>query len=96
MDRVTQQNAANSEEAASAAEQMNALSMQLKGHVHQLEEIISHAEADSNGASGQSTVKPQINRSMDHAAQTPVAAPMREQVSPETVIPLKDDDFTDF
>lgn len=36
VDKVTQQNAANAEESASAAEEMNAQALQMKGYVHQL------------------------------------------------------------
>jgi len=103
MDKVTQQNAANAEESASAAEEMNAQAEQMKSAVGELMKMVG---GSNNGA--QKTVSPGYDRSHQTSARHAMlpsgkrnkslasAAHQANEVKPEQVIPMDDEDFRDF
>ena len=99
MDKVTQQNAANAEESASASEQMSAQAQELKNFVANLLDIVGRNSKKSNGK-GFFSHKRALDR--DKRAERPagktkemVAYQSKEQ-PPHKVIPLDDADFEDF
>jgi methyl-accepting chemotaxis protein len=87
MDKVTQQNAANAEESASASEELSAQAGQMKSIVEDLMALVGGA---SNGAGVEKTRKPPIHQTKA------VAIHHAQELSPEQLIPLKNDDFQDF
>jgi methyl-accepting chemotaxis protein len=100
MDKVVQQNAANAEESASSAEEMKLQSSQLKDTVAQLAALVGR----KNG-SEEDVPAPKIRKSMPKKDQEfrPVkttekrpAARRSKEVRPDEIIPLDDNDFTDF
>jgi methyl-accepting chemotaxis protein len=101
MDKVTQQNAASAEESASAAQQMNAQSEQMRHMVSKLVGLIyntSQPENAPNAPQTQTAVKPasmaELKRPRKQIPQQGTGDPVG--VNPEMVIPLDDDDFKDF
>ena len=101
MDKVTQRNAANAEESASASEEMNAQAVQMKGFVGDLVALV--------GGSSQQTAGREIRKlktkagahihgvhyALPHSAPTNKAGKaagvhMAKEVKPEHVIPLDD------
>ena len=110
MDRVSQRNAANSEESAASSEQMSAQALQIKGYVRELIRVVEggidtkasrkgtaigsnrHVRDDAKG-----TATPH-RRPIEHKERTPRAKMVAhaKEVRPAQVIPLDDDDFTDF
>ena len=107
MDRVVQQNAANSEESAAASEELNAQAEQLKEFVQQLVAIVG------GNANGNGIAKPKSLRSRLTAGpvRKALASPLKKtkalalatqagqpgkEVRPEQVIPLDDGDFKEF
>ncbi|MFO7752275.1 MAG: methyl-accepting chemotaxis protein, partial [Desulfobacteraceae bacterium] len=107
MDKVTQQNAANAEEAASASEEMNAQADQMKEIVAELVAMVGASKSESKGASRQigtsntgagrkrrlDTGKAQ---SSDNSRSRAIAH--KNEVRPDQVIPMDDgeNDFSDF
>ena len=97
MDKVTQQNAANAEESASASEEMNAQAAQLKDVATQLLETIG---GSGNGHGG--AVMGRLQRSGNGrrrslaAATKDVVIARKKEVRPDQVIPLDDGEFQDF
>ena len=90
MDQVTQQNAANAEESASASEELNAQAFSMKDAVDQLMKMVG--KNGKNGHNGQA-------RQITSPRRVPLPVPKRYEVSSqaEAVIPLDDhDDFTEF
>ncbi len=87
MDKVTQQNAANSEESGAAAEEMNAQAQQMKSSVEDLQAIVGNTVKNKRSKTFRIHCRPglllsrQLRRNID--------------VTPNKVIPM-DDDFTDF
>lgn len=106
MDKVTQSNAANAEESASASEELNAQAGQLSDLVNQLIQIVAgiRASASARTSPGRVSRKPAAKPKKRHqpaiAAQdgTRKALPGREKriVKPEEVVPLDDADLKDF
>ncbi len=94
MDRVTQANAANAEESASASEELSAQAAELHGMVSAL---IRTVRGGRDAAAKAPVAPPQ-----DAVGRTParphvaVAAHAPVRLSPEQVIPLDDDDLADF
>ena len=99
MDKVVQQNAASAEESASASEELNAQAEQMKSIVNDLAIMV--------GGSGKA--KSETRRSVTHlvgareasSAKTKtnnMAIPLQKtkEITPAQVIPMDDDDFTDF
>jgi len=109
MDSVVQRVAANAEETASTSEEMNAQSEQLKAMVGDLTALVGHA-AESNG-SHRIAKERELHLKKEpvpvqgrHALAAPVRkdakrenkAEQAKERKPEQVIPLDDEDFTDF
>ncbi len=104
MDKVTQSNAANAEESASASEEMNAQAEQMKVMVGELVVMVG---GGGNGANQEHFSAMPPAQAKIHQAPG-VAAPAKtakskamvvhkaQEVTPEQVIPLGDEDFKDF
>jgi methyl-accepting chemotaxis protein len=103
MDRVTQSNAANAEESASASEELSAQAKELREMVGTLiavargansADAVSAAVAAGNhargGSSGGLAPRPHMAAARARAATSTVMS------SPDSVIPLDDDDLADF
>ena len=102
LDKVTQQNAANAEESASAAEELNGQAAELQGMVGRF--------TLSAVSGGGPKAKPKSGGAPTPTHLHPVAHPARElksaaknkngavamMESPESVIPLDDEDFKEF
>jgi len=97
MDRVTQQNAANAEESASASEEMNAQAHQMKGIVEELVALVggagrgSHAKAVRETSGRDMNAKPSARPSIKA-----MAVSRKPETDPGRIIPLDEDDFKDF
>ncbi len=95
MDRVTQSNAANAEESASASEELSAQARELNDMVSVLITTVRGAKAASRNAQVTSYASASVPRGRVTAAPARAAvAPARH--NPEAVIPLDNDDLTDF
>ncbi len=101
MDKVTQANAANSEEAASASEELSAQARELNDMVQVLMQIVGgKAAARASNAGGGELRRPTLSHK-PAATKTKALAPKaasapRKVVEPEQVIPLDDDDLKEF
>ncbi len=101
MDKVVQQNAASAEEAASASEEMNVQAGKMKSFVNDLIRLVGGAyEAEDESAYEASAYetqprKPRTGLPAKSGRKKP-ALSGREEISPEQLIPLDDDDFKDF
>ncbi len=109
MDKVTQSNAANAEESASASEELNAQAGQLNDLVNQLVRIVSGAhttdsardtlsvqrEADEPTRNVQLT-RQQATIPAPHPVRKALPGKEKKIVKPEDVIPLDDSDLKDF
>ena len=98
MDKVTQQNAANAEESASASEEMSAQAEEMKSYVSDLVAMVGGKTGDGKTAHTPRARKkaPIFKRPAPGKAKA-LAAPARKKGDrPEDVIPLNDDDFSDF
>ena len=106
MDDVSQKNAADSEESAASAEELRAQAEEIKGYVHDLVKVVN-GSADNlndrqkmtatNERQGKESFRPEqklIEKQDRKAAH--VTAEKPKEVAPEQVIPLDDDDFSDF
>jgi len=98
MDQVVQQNAANAEESASASEEMNAQAEQMKAVVLELVAIIGGSDQQAHGAPparAKMTGKLKKAKTVSRKASTAlVHSPAAHD--PEAVIPLDDDQFSEF
>jgi len=98
MDKVTQQNASNAEETASASEEMNAQAAQLKDIANQLLEIIG-GNGNGNGSMEMRWLKQAERPAMKAlpvSAKDMVVVERKKEVRPDQVIPLDDGEFRDF
>ncbi len=107
MDGVTQQNAANAEESASAAEEMNAQAESMKGHLDELIKLVRRQGKDGKTAdTGLPDNTAESKERHDFRSQpaanqqpgidVPTSRESRE-IHPEKVIPMEDEgDFKDF
>jgi methyl-accepting chemotaxis protein len=105
MDKVVQQTAANAEESASAAEEMNAQAVQMENYVDNLVSIINgghgkempaQSQRTSEGSGklpAQKTGRPGAKKLLTAGTD---ATKKNRPVRPQDVIPLGKDDFTDF
>lgn len=97
LDQVTQSNAANAEESASASEELSAQAIDLTSMVNQLVEMVKGQSNEFGNVSMR-----QLARPVDYGAQArrPAkalnAAKSRGKSNYEKVIPLEDNDFSDF
>jgi methyl-accepting chemotaxis protein len=97
LDQVTQANAANAEESASAGEELSAQAVELSSMVASLVGVIEGA--GSNAVVPQRSMsinqKPHSKACVKPGAKLPVKQAPRIS-KPESIIPLDDDDFADF
>ena len=95
MDKVTQQNAANAEESASASEEMNAQAEEMRGIVRDLVRVIGGADDETQGSETPFRAMPAGRRQSKTKGKQSV---LRESnVRAEQVIPFDDDDdFKEF
>jgi methyl-accepting chemotaxis protein len=96
MDQVTQSNAANAEESASASEELSAQARELNDMVSILAGIVGGSQAESH--TGQHSAGPAPRRQKRLPQHdTGRAAPTQKRVAaPEDVIPLDDDELSEF
>jgi methyl-accepting chemotaxis protein len=103
MDKVVQQNAANAEESASASEELSSQAQELNAMVEELLAIVGGAAQTQRTATRRSA--PRATHRPPIAAQAPAQAPARKRLAdkapsrptkPEEVIPLDDDDLSQF
>ncbi len=101
MDQVTQQNAANSEEGASAAEELSAQAAEMMKVVEGLADLVGGAR-NGSGTVKATGAQPMLRASLPAPRQRRGATSVsngpgtRKVVSPEEVVPLDDDDLSDF
>ena len=106
MDKVTQSNAANSEEAAAAGEELSAQATELTQIVQVLQAIMDGGRSNDNVSTQKSA---RLTHALPHHAGTGNTGPKEELaltavathekqriVNPDEVIPLDDDDMNDF
>ncbi|NWH05281.1 methyl-accepting chemotaxis protein [Desulfobacter latus] len=98
MDKVVQQNAANAEESASASEEMSAQAEQLKEYVGDLVLLVKGSGSQNESISGRTHIKSIASSptSMYATKKKTLGQASSREVRPDQVIPLDDDDFTDF
>ena len=105
MDKVTQQNAANAEESASAAEELSAQAQEVNAAVAELAGMVGNAGGEQQSAirareynrrPAQRSIQPLRRPAANHGRSLPAARPAKKVMRPEEVIPLDDDDFSDF
>jgi methyl-accepting chemotaxis protein len=106
MNTVTQQTAANAEEAASASEMLNAQAEEMRGHVSALTVLVGsggsgagngqkHGRGGGKAPAARSLMSPALHR--PSPARGPLGhTPKGKPVNPAEVIPLDDGDFKDF
>ena len=110
MDKVTQQNAANAEESASASEELSAQSQQMMDYVNQLTALVGGSQtlyhtarpthqrtghfAINTQAKKHKLLKPSVKKAPGQSR--PQLSANAREVRPEQVIPLDNDDFTEF
>ncbi|MBN2397619.1 MAG: Cache 3/Cache 2 fusion domain-containing protein, partial [Deltaproteobacteria bacterium] len=102
MDKVTQQNASNAEESASASEEMNAQAAQLKDIATQLLATIGgngNGNGNGNGSAGfrrSKRLERPERKALPVSVRDVAVAAQRREVKPDQVIPLDDAEFQDF
>ncbi len=97
MDKVTQQNAANAEESASASEEMNAQAAQMKSIVDQLVKIVGGGTGSNTESFAHSKSGPRLKRSVKKTQPRGKQLAKQREITPEQVIPFDGDDgFKDF
>jgi methyl-accepting chemotaxis protein len=103
MDKVTQSTAANAEESAAAAEELNAQAEQMKVYVQDLVQVVG---GSGNGTSAAAHVAMKAKRGLaGRIGSVALPAPAlkgkgkvlpKGKATPEDIIPLKNEGFTDF
>ena len=91
MDKVTQQNAATAEEAASASEELSAQS-------NELDSMLARFDLGNHGNGGRSkkmTASTKPVQELQRAQKPLKKQPSVKAVSPETVIPMDNDEVSD-
>ncbi|MBT3260085.1 MAG: methyl-accepting chemotaxis protein, partial [Deltaproteobacteria bacterium] len=93
-----QQNAANAEESASASEEMSAQAEEMKSYVSELVAMVGGKTGDGKTAhTPPARKKASILKRPTFGKTKALAAPASKKGdAPEDVIPLNDDDFSDF
>ncbi len=95
MDKVTQQNAVNSGESASRAEDMSVQAEEMKNMVDDLVMMVAGASGQKNGSG-----KTESDQERDNSESIQPVANQNENslhdINPEQVIPLADGEFKDF
>jgi methyl-accepting chemotaxis protein len=97
MDKVTQQNAANAEESASASEEMNAQSEQMKSFVGDLVMLVGGSKQTSKHTTrSDNTIAAGNGENRNrHLLSLGSRNTKNENLRPEKLIPMDDDDFVD-
>ena len=93
MDQVVQQNAANAEESASASEEMNAQAEQMKAVVMELVAIVG---GSAKQAPSTHQVRGMAKARMKAQAVAKPKRPAMAARDPQAIIPLEDEQFSDF
>ncbi len=108
MDKVTQKNAANAQQSASASQQMRGQAEKMKDFVEDLTHLVGKKEQKrtpmpersrpqrAQKRSSKSKPAPPPYKPREQKAEKRAPAPARREVSPNEIIPLDDDDFKDF
>ncbi|MCF8083235.1 MAG: hypothetical protein K9M96_09080 [Deltaproteobacteria bacterium] len=97
LDKVTQQNAANSEESASAAEEMNAQAQQMQEYVNDLVTLVGGKSAQTAAHREQKSQGQETRGGRSKGVAKALAAPQRMKKSEaEETIPFDEDDFKGF
>ena len=98
MDKIVQQNAANAEESASASEEINAQAEQMKGFVEDLEALVGgNAKNKSKDAHTKvKTPKALTGQAVAVPVKKAVLAHNAKEIDPDQVIPMDDEDFSEF
>jgi len=108
MDKVTQSTAANAEESAAAAEELNAQAEQMSVYVEDLVQVVGGSRNGTSPATRIASLESKRiggkpGRSVHAALPAPAAKTTKKEllkikarVSPEEVIPMKNEDFKDF
>ncbi len=103
IDKVVQQNAASAEESASASEELNVQTIELKGMVESLVALVdgNHTNEAYTGPShmievGTSSTIIHDDFKDNDAEKRKTTPSASKRVNPEQVIPFEDDDFKDF
>lgn len=100
MDKVTQVNAASTEESASACEELNSQASELKSIVSELKNLIGGKNEDTRLAlsAGQNATSATGRRRMLHQPPNLLKGNPGEgrELNPERIIPLDDDDLKEF
>ena len=101
MDQVTQGNAANAEQSASASEEMSAQAEQMREFVDELVRLVKGTTGAARAERHQPAIQPnqpaisdteaRPQKTMRQLPETP-----KKRLEPDKVIPLDDDDFEDF
>jgi methyl-accepting chemotaxis protein len=100
MDKVTQNNAANAEESASASEELNAQAegmMEVVGELARMVGIAAHrgGGAISSNGHARKRIGPSSTQAIPKRLPGKKGAPAKQEIQAETLIPL-DDDFESF
>lgn len=99
MDKVTQQNAANAEESASASEEMNAQAGQLATFVSKLSALLGKNKRKRKILPAPKSMPELPGNKIPPApipSRKPVSEPAPSAKNPEQVIPFDEDDFEEF
>jgi methyl-accepting chemotaxis protein len=97
MDKVTQQNAANAEESASASEELNAQAEQMKSIVADLAALVSGKRKRGGDGGGTAHAIPGEKGSGSPARLAPPTSPKGAgDVNPQRMIPFEKDSFQEF
>jgi methyl-accepting chemotaxis protein len=105
MNTVTQRTAANAEESASASEELNAQSEQMRGYVAKLTTIVGGHGIGGNGHGrlgsrfrlpGKMTAAAQTRPQPSPDKQLPAHPQKGQSVKAEQIIPFEEDNFKDF
>jgi len=106
MDKVTQSNAASAEESASAAEELNAQALTLKGVVADLQRLVGGRNGSSAPASPaakqqkiavKSVIKPTVVRASSHSEPKATASTSARDTQPAAAVTIPmEGDFKDF
>jgi len=99
MDKVTQQNAANAEESASASEEMNAQAAQLKDVAAELLNTIGGNvgnAGEDNGYRWTRRISKRDAKVLSVPGNKMIVARKAREITPDQVIPLDENEFQDF
>ena len=103
MDKVVQQNAANAEESTSAAEELSSQAGQMQAVVEELSTLVGGSAKARNQQPAHNPIKSLINTARnvvpfgkDTIKTTQLGKPNENEIRPEAVAGINDDQFEDF